>query len=204
VHGLTLAILWENELLWRAWRVWRAPHGDEPRGLGLRAPLLGALAIPALLGLYGFARLAEQGGAPKDAPLRVAIVQADISQYERMAARSSTWDVTRRILDEHFALSQQALAEFRPDWILWPETVYPTSYGAPRSQDGAEMDLEIGAFVASRGVPLLFGAYDVAQPGEPPGEYNAGFFLMPVPSAAGEGAASSRSSGSGPGEGGAR
>jgi apolipoprotein N-acyltransferase len=67
----------------------------------------------------------------------------------------------RAILDARFALSDEALSRGPLDLLLWPETVYPTTFGAPKSEAGADFDREIGAFVASRAVPLVFGAYDV-------------------------------------------
>ena len=61
------------------------------------------------------------------------------------------------------------------DLLVWPETVYPTTFGAPKSPDGAAYDRTLGAFVGLVGVPLVFGAYD-ADGGE---EYNAAVLLEP-------------------------
>lgn len=61
------------------------------------------------------------------------------------------------------------------DVLLWSETVYPTPFGAPRSEDGAMFDAEIQAFVDAMGVPLLFGSYDL----DAAGEYNAALLLEP-------------------------
>jgi apolipoprotein N-acyltransferase len=57
--------------------------------------------------------------------------------------------------------------------IVWPETVYPTTFGSAKSEAGEAFDNEIIDFARSRGVPLVFGAYDADQQGE----YNAAFFL---------------------------
>jgi apolipoprotein N-acyltransferase len=58
---------------------------------------------------------------------------------------------------------------------VWPETVYPTTFGTPKSAAGAAFDEAIAAFVAQSGVPLVFGAYDV----EAGAEFNAAVFLDP-------------------------
>jgi apolipoprotein N-acyltransferase len=175
VPGLTLAVLWVNELVWWAWRRGSAAHGGLRARLRAAGPALaGALALPLLLHVYGALRLAELAGAASEAPVRVAVVQADISHYDRMAALQGTYAAARRILDAHLEMSEAATAAAGVDWLLWPETVYPLTFGAPRSPDAAALDLEIGRLVATRGVPLLFGAYDA----EADREYNAAFFVM--------------------------
>src|SRR6185436_625397 len=85
------------------------------------------------------------------------------------------FDAVRLILDEHFVLSEQALARGPLDLLVWPETVYPTTFGTPKSEEGADFDHEIAAFVAEHGTPLLFGAYDV----EDEREFNAAVLLEP-------------------------
>jgi apolipoprotein N-acyltransferase len=30
------------------------------------------------------------------------------------------------------------MKDTKPDLIVWPETVYPTTFGAPKSEEGAE------------------------------------------------------------------
>ena len=40
------------------------------------------------------------------------------------------------------------------DAVLWSETVYPTTFGQPKSEAGAELDREILDFVNAAGVPL--------------------------------------------------
>ena len=93
-----------------------------------------------------------------------------------MAAELGTFEAVRRILDAHFALSNKALARATLDFLVWPETVYPTTFGSPKSEAGAAFDREIAGFVTSTGVPLVFGAYD-AEAGD---EFNAAIFLQPA------------------------
>ena len=63
----------------------------------------------------------------------------------------------------------------RADAVLWSETVYPTTFGQPKSEAGAELDREILDIVDAAGVPLVFGTYDR----DAAGEYNAAAFLAP-------------------------
>src|SRR5262249_1318177 len=61
------------------------------------------------------------------------------------------------------------------DLLVWPETVYPTTFGSPKSEDGAAFDRAIAGFVATHDVPLVFGSYDT----DAGAEFNAAVFLPP-------------------------
>ena len=152
----------------------------ERRGRGLRAvlpPLAAATAIVAAMAGYGLARLpALQAPPPAGVPtLRVAMVQASLIDYERMRQEIGTYGVVRTVLDTHYALSQSAVRDHGADVLLWSETVYPTTFAHPRSEDGAALDREIQGFVDTMGVPLVFGTYDLDEGGE----YNAAAFVEP-------------------------
>jgi apolipoprotein N-acyltransferase len=115
----------------------------------------------------------DDGSVPR---ITAGVAQANISQYARLAAELGTFDAVRRIVDTHFALSAEALRHGPLDVLVWPETVYPTTFGSPKSEAGAAFDQEIGAFVDDTGVPLVFGAYDAAG-GD---EFNAAILLEPA------------------------
>jgi apolipoprotein N-acyltransferase len=121
-------------------------------------------------------RVRELDAAPREPAIGVGVVQADVAHYDRMAAEIGTYAAVRRILDAHFALSDELLDRAGIDVLVWPETVYPTTFGAPKSADGAAFDRAIGGLVAKRGRPLVFGSYD-ADAGS---EYNAAVFLEPA------------------------
>jgi apolipoprotein N-acyltransferase len=111
----------------------------------------------------------------KQPDLVVGVVQANITKYEKLAAEMGTYDVVRMILDTHYKLSAELLQNRKVDLLVWPETVYPTTFGTPKSEAGAEFDAEISAFVSRSHVPLFFGTYDLEQERE----YNAAMFLGP-------------------------
>jgi apolipoprotein N-acyltransferase len=166
-HALTFVLLVGNECARSALAA--------PRRLALgRVATAGVLAAALLA--YGAVRCAALRIPRGSGTVTAAIVQADIDRYDRLAAERGTFDAVRAILDAHFALSASALRESRPDLLVWPETVYPTTFGAPKSPDGAAFDREIASFVARAGVPLVFGAYDA----EGPDEFNAAVFLEPA------------------------
>ena len=169
--GLTVLLLLVNDAMAQALR---------RRGDGRRAwlPPLGAgAAIVAAMAAYGTLRLHLLSPTPGDeAPtLRVAMVQAAITDYERRRREDGAYAVVRHVLDTHYALSASALRDHGADALLWSETVYPTTFGRPRSADGAALDAEIRGFVDHVGVPLLFGTYDR----DDAGEYNAAALVEP-------------------------
>lgn len=168
--GLSVLLLLVNEALALA---------VEQRHRGARAlakPLAAAALILACMAGYGLARRAALQAPPPPAPtLRVAMVQASITDYERLRRQIGAYAVVRKVLDTHYALSASAIRDHGADVLLWSETVYPTSFGHPRSADGAELDRELQGFVEHAGVPLVFGTYDR----DADGEYNAAAFLEP-------------------------
>ncbi|MDC0746449.1 apolipoprotein N-acyltransferase [Polyangium mundeleinium] len=171
-HGLSFLLLLVNEGLARSIvRLARAPkargfdHPAVPAALGILAVLAGAG--------YGHARRAALADANEKPAITVGIVQANITSYDKLRAEKGAFETVRTILDAHVKLSDTIRTQKRLDLLVWPETVYPTTFGAPKSEAGAAFDEEIGAYVAKTGVPLVFGSYE----SEGDDEFNAAFFL---------------------------
>ncbi|WP_223305984.1 apolipoprotein N-acyltransferase [Massilia sp. NR 4-1] len=166
--GLTLLLLLANEGI-------AAAHARWPGGwrAALRPAALAALA-PLLLAGYGLLTLS---GSPASAakPLRMGLVQANMVDYEGLRRLRGAHAVVREVLDRHFAMSYDAVVRQRADAVLWSETAYPTTFGQPKSEAGAEFDREILANVNAAGVPFVFGTYDR----DSAGEYNAAAFVQP-------------------------
>ena len=166
--GLTVVLLLANEAVAAA----LARRRDGPRMMA--APLALAALGPLLLASYGL--LAGQPEPPSAArPLRMGLVQSNITDYERLRREKGAGAVVREVLDTHFAMSYDAVERQHADAVLWSETVYPTSFGQPKSEAGAELDAEIQAIVDAAGVPFVFGTYDR----DAAGEYNAAAFVSP-------------------------
>ncbi len=143
----------------------------------LLRPLLLAALLPLLMAGYGWLRLstlAESAGQPT-AVMRIGMVQSGIVDYENRRREVGAYAVVRQVLDTHFGLSRAAIEHHGVDALLWSETVYPTTFGHPRSEDGAALDQEILDFVTATGVALVFGSYDL----DDAGEYNAAVFVEP-------------------------
>ncbi len=169
--GLSFLLILINEALALALTRWRT----QPR-TGL-PPLALAAALIAMMFAYGSWRLAAlQSTLSVPAPsLRIGMVQSAIIEYEKLRQEIGAYAVVREVLDTHFALSRAALEQHGVDALLWSETVYPTTFGHPRNEDGAALDQEILDFVTQAGVPLVFGTYDL----DAGGEYNAAAFVEP-------------------------
>ncbi len=140
------------------------------------APIACVALLAGGLCVYGSLRLRQLAAAtPPAVPLTAGIVQANLSHYDQLRVELGTYDTVRMIVDTYVAMSTELLGRAPLDLLVWPETVYPTTFGVPKSADGAAFDREIAAFVARAGVPLIFGSYDV----ENGDEFNAAVFLEP-------------------------
>ena len=167
--GLTFVLVLGNECVLAAIAgVRRTPRSWR----SVVAAVASATALVGTLALYGAVRIAQLAPRDGDAVLTVAAIQANLGDYRGLAAASGTYGAVRTVLDAHYALTDEALRA-GAELVVWPETVYPTTFGAPKSADGAELDREIAAFVAQRRVPLVFGAYDA----DDVREYNAAILL---------------------------
>jgi apolipoprotein N-acyltransferase len=177
VGGLTWVLLLVNECVLAAARGFSASGARHGRWRAIAAPAaLGSALVAALAG-YGVLRLRaldrEMAGAPR---IVAGFVQADIAHYGSLAQRVGTFDAVASILEAHLALSHQLLEAAPVELLVWPETVYPTTFGAPKSEEGAGFDRALAGFVASSRVPLVFGAFDEEQGSE----FNAAVFLSPA------------------------
>lgn len=175
-HGLTFALVLGNECVLAATRgsgAGRAP-GEATRR-PRTAPLVSFALLVGLLAGYGSLRLTQLARSPAATPVRVAVVQANVAHYDALKRELGTFETVRRILDVHFGLSADVVRSARPDLLVWPETVYPTTFGAPKSADGAAFDREISDFVAIERTPLLFGTYGAQDDAE----FNVAVLLEP-------------------------
>jgi len=166
--GLTLLLLLANEGIAAATR---------KRAGGWRAawpPLALAALAPLLLAAYGAAVLpgAASAGGPS---LRLGLIQSNIVAYERQRQEKGSHAVVRELLDTHFAMSYDAIVRQHADAVMWSETAYPTTFGHPKSEAGAQFDREMSDTMRAAGVPFIFGTYDR----DGAGEYNAAAIVLP-------------------------
>jgi len=170
--GLTFILLLVNEAGCDALARWRRSAG---RAVGAAAVAGGLVAA---LAMYGAVRIRQLETTPQSQPPFTALlVQANLEDYGGLRERRGAYGAVRRVLDVYEAMSTTALdrAPAPPELLVWPETVYPTTFGDPKSDAAAALDDDIVAFAASAGVPLFFGTYD-RDAGR---EYNAAVLLQP-------------------------
>jgi len=167
--GLTFLLLLANE---------GVAAGLARYGQGWRTmvrPFAMAALVPAALAAYGLTALSGST-APAGKPLRMGLIQANMVNYEKQRQEKGAYAVVREVLDRHFAMGYDAVARQHAEALLWSETAYPTTFGKPKSEAGAEFDREISDYVNAAAVPLVFGTYDRDEKGE----YNAAAFVQPV------------------------
>ncbi len=174
VPGLTFVLVLVNACGAAALGAARAGRARADVGR-IAGPLAAALTLVAVLAGYGAWRVRTLAPDPAVRPMTVALVQADLGHYDRMAEEIGRYATVRSIIDAHVELSRPVLARRDLGLLVWPETVYPTTFGKPKSDAGADFDREIVDFVARSGVPLMFGSYDT----DGTSEFNAAFFLAP-------------------------
>jgi apolipoprotein N-acyltransferase len=140
------------------------------------------LSIAGVLGVawagYGFFRaedIRKRVEAVSD-HLQLAVIQANIGDFDKIAAEEGALGAADEILRRYFALSDDALRlSPRPQALIWPETAYPSTFRTAMTQSDRRRDAALEEYVRSRGVPLLFGGYDHLEGRD----YNAFFFLHP-------------------------
>jgi apolipoprotein N-acyltransferase len=135
------------------------------------------LIIAALV--YGSHQSALYSGLSDKAPqhLQAAVIQANIGDFDKVAAERGINGAAERILDTYTLLSDQALSlNPKPDVLIWPETAYPSTFRTPSTAADLARDQRVERFVKSRQVPLLFGGYDH----QGLKDFNAFFFLSPA------------------------
>ena len=166
--GLTLLLLLANEAFAAAWPAFRR------QSRAALKPIAVGLGMPALLAAYGWVSTPDDN-TQEAKPLRVGLIQSNLVHYERMRTALGAEQAVRQILDTHYAMSYDAVERQGADVVLWSETVYPTTFGQPKSRAGAGFDQEILGVVRSARVPFVFGTYDL----DSNGEYNAAAFVSP-------------------------
>jgi apolipoprotein N-acyltransferase len=179
-HGLTFIIFWINDSLVEL--ACSVKNRKEPSlwpALKRSFPSLIACALTLFgLTLYGSAREKQINSLVVHAPrsVRGAVIQANIGDFDKIAAHHGIRGAADFVIDHYFAVSDRALsAKPRPDFLVWPETAYPSTFRNPMTSDELARDERVEDFVKDRRFPLLFGGYDRSG-GK---DYNALFALTP-------------------------
>lgn len=140
--------------------------------------------IPALLLLvlglcYGTYRVKQINSylSQSHPKIRIAAIQANIGDFDKLAAEDGVKEAANNVLNMYFDLSEHALNQDpKPDILVWPETAYPSTFGTPLSASSLLLDQKVESFVHKHDLPLIFGGYD-RQDGK---EFNSLFLLEPA------------------------
>ncbi|MFL5813215.1 MAG: apolipoprotein N-acyltransferase [Bdellovibrionia bacterium] len=179
-HLLTFAAMWINLALFALIETRRSREMRKTALIGIALPL----ALIAGLSVFGYQRanlwrdrLAHPESGQEN--LQAAIVQANIGDFEKVAAERGMQQAAEKILADYFSLSDQAVAlAKKPDIVIWPETAYASTFGKPMTTGDYSRDQRIETWVKSTRTPLVFGSYDRDE-GK---DYNTLFALSPVSS----------------------
>ncbi|MCM2322433.1 MAG: apolipoprotein N-acyltransferase [Oligoflexia bacterium] len=182
-HLITFLVFLVNDTLTHLVRKARTPAsgiaGPASRKLLVLAPeALLSLALCAAGLVYGQLRGAEIRALVASAPVsaHAAAIQGNIGDFDKIASERGVRGAAEKVLATYFSLSDRALSmEHKPDFLVWPETAYPSTFRTPNTADELFRDQKVEAFIRDRNVPLLFGGYDRWQ-GK---DFNALFVLTP-------------------------
>jgi apolipoprotein N-acyltransferase len=134
------------------------------RGRARLTTAAGALALIAVVAVWGGLRLSANTLVSQGTPIKVGLIQGNIPQEAK-------WNPARAgmILDRYLQLTQQA-ADGGAEFILWPEAATPFYFEEhPAGQ-------VIRRLVQRLGTPLLLGS-DEREPGDPSQSHNSAFML---------------------------
>jgi apolipoprotein N-acyltransferase len=112
--------------------------------------------------------------AQKQTPsLKVAMVQANIGDYMKIAAERGLSGASDQVIQEYLKYSSAALSN-SPDAIVWPETAYSALFGKPLRLDEKRMEEQLREFSSRYSGMMIFGGYDQDDERY---DYNSLFFL---------------------------
>ena len=150
---LTCCSLWINEWVFAAYQARKLKIALVP------------LALFAFIQGYGAWRthnLTQAIHAAEKGPLlNVAIIQANIGDFLKVAAERGSTTASHEVMDRYIGLSHQSIsASPAPDLIVWPETAYPSLFEKSHSAQDLEMEFKIKQFAKEFRGTLAFGGYD--------------------------------------------
>lgn len=179
-HLISLLVVFTNLALWNLLRALlrREEPSIWPALRATSSSLLLVIAFNASALAYGSYRAREIRSLTENPKARIqgAAVQANIGDFDKVAAERGVRGASEKVLNTYFALSNQALQlDPKPEFLVWPETAYPSTFRTPNTADELMRDQMVEAFVREKKIPLLFGGYDRKDRKD----YNALFLLSP-------------------------
>lgn len=141
-----------------------------------------ALLFLVPFSIFGAVRYQQVSGWEREAPsARAAVIQANIGDFEKLASERGVSSAAESVVGRYLSLSSEAIersgneGDRKPDFVVWPETAYPSTFGTPANYDEANLDFQLYSWVKDYRRPLIFGGYDRKDRKD----YNSVFFLSP-------------------------
>jgi apolipoprotein N-acyltransferase len=135
-------------------------------------PIVVVLVLVFSLAGWGSFRVARGELADGATPVRVALVQGNVAQDQKMAAAAGDPRSATEIFADYLRMTRQAIAD-GADLIVWPESATPfifeTDHAAAES---------IRRLARDARVPILFGS-DQIERGVPTRYYNSAYLVRP-------------------------
>ena len=117
--------------------------------------------------------------------VRVGVIQGNVPNDVRRRWALGDPEAARDTLERYVEATDQLLRDgVRPALIVWPETAYPGIFRKPENQQQLLLNVTFDRYIASIGLPFLFGAYDRDERSDLRVLRNALFFVQPQPNQA--------------------
>jgi apolipoprotein N-acyltransferase len=142
---------------------------DGPANAGPYAPLAGVLILVIAVAAWGSLRVAR-GGLAAGPPIRVALVQGNVAQDQKLAVAAGDPRGATEIFDDYLRMTRQAIAQ-GADLVVWPESATPFSFEMEHAAAEA-----IRRMAREARVPILLGS-DQIERGAPTRYYNAAYLV---------------------------
>jgi apolipoprotein N-acyltransferase len=172
VSLITFLAVWFNLSLWKTLN---QPENQRKKAVPSLFLSCTFLALSLGYGAYRHREISNLQAHPVSG-IQSAAIQANIGDFEKVAAEKGVQGAGASVLEEFTRLTRQAMQmEPKPEVIIWPETAYPTAFRKPRSSLEYYLESRIENLIQEIRTPLLFGGYDTDRHND----YNSFFFLSP-------------------------
>jgi len=133
-----------------------------------------------LFGAYRYAQISQAIESPLRT-LQIGVVQGNVRNDVRRRWAGGDIEAAREALKLYIGQTEELFGRERPlpDLILWPETAYPGIFRRPETEAQANLNVALDQYIAERGRPFIFGAYDREDRIDKRVLRNAIFFVQP-------------------------
>jgi apolipoprotein N-acyltransferase len=133
-------------------------------------PMIGVLVVTAGIGIWGSRRVANNDLARAGEPIRIAMIQGNVSLQERSdPARVPI------IFDNYLRMTQQAIAR-GAELVIWPESATPFVF-----ENDPAAAARIRTLAQQARIPILLGSDQITAAGKgiPTRYFNSAFLVRP-------------------------